>query len=221
MTLLQERSLPLNARIAAGRSVIRPISRLRFEVTDRDAFDQCIRLVVSWMNSTPRGTNGPRSGISLPREAFTGDAFNISDEFGANPTRAVRLDAMDGAIWAARLDYPDPNNPCTWVSEFYVKRTTAQPVEFGAQLTCIMRGDCPPFDITRPNIVREIIGELSAEADGRQLADRAETVGPAEIEEFVDLLQAPDRRLPIIAVSEDEFGNKIKGLSLSIRLNYI
>lgn len=160
-------------------------------------------------NEPPKGTRGPRSGISLPAEAFAGKAFNISDVFGANPARAVRLDAADGAIWAARLDYPDPTYPRTWVSEFYVKRVAARPVEFGTQLTCVMRGDCPPFDITRPNIVRNLIGRFSCEADGRQLTDSAEIIDRHDIDDFIHLLESPERKLPIIAVSEDECGNRL------------
>ncbi len=208
MTAISDALAPLRARMDAGRSIIRPISRVRFDITDRNAFDRIISLVADWMEERPKPAPHPRSGVRLPVEARAGQAFDITDEFGANPARAVRLDAKDGAIWAARLDFPDPQFSRTWVSEFYVKRVGAQPVEFGTQLTCVIRGECPPFDVTRPNIVRTIIRNLSAEADGRQLNDAAETIGPGEVPELVDLLQSRERRLPIVVISDNEAGER-------------
>jgi hypothetical protein len=121
---------------------------------------------------------------------------------GANPTKAVRISASDGDIWAARLDFPDPENPRTWVTEFFAEHRKGHLSRFGTQLTCVIRGNSPPFDFTRPTVVRRILDNLSAEADSWQLTNSAHKVEASDVLDFVNLLYLPGRRLPVIAISE-------------------
>ena len=174
---------PLRARMEAQRIAIRPVSRVWFELSDKAAFEQCIDLCLKWME--------PRSRVKFPAAAWRGQTFDVTDVLGANPSKAVRIEASDGAIWAARLDWPDPLQPRTWVSEFFVERRQGHLSRFGAQLTCVLRGDCPPYDISRPTVVRHVLERLSAEADGWALADTATKVDPSEIGSLEELLYAP------------------------------
>ncbi len=153
------------------------------------------------MGEAPRRGQRPRSGINLPGEAGKGESFDISDVLGANPAKALRLEASDGALWTARLDFPDPDYPRTWVSEFFVERRVGQKVRFGAQLTCVMRNECPPFEPTRPRLVQKILESLSCEADNRSLSDKITTTTQRDVPEFLELLYRPDRRLPVIVCS--------------------
>jgi len=173
-------------------------------LTDTAAFERSIGLAVEWMSQFPKGSGQPRSGVTLPPQAAAGQTFDITDELGANPTKAVRLEADDGVLWAARLDWPDPQVPRTWVSEFFVEARSGHMVRFGAQLTCVRRGDTPPFDTTRPSVVQRVLETLSAEADGRQLTDTVELSEVADVGEIVDLLYANGRRLPVVVISEPE-----------------
>lgn len=182
----------------AKRVAIRPVSRVSFELTDKAAFEQCIDLCLKWME--------PRSQVKLPAEAWQGRTFDVTDVLGANPSKAVRIEASDGAIWAARLDWPDPLQPRTWVSEFFSERRQGHLSRFGAQLTCVLRGECPPYDVSRPTVVRHILERLSAEADGWALADTATKVDATDVGFLEELLYAPSRRLPIVAVSEADDG---------------
>lgn len=195
-TVFSERLAPLRARMQTQRATIRPVSRVWFELSDKVAFDRCIELCMKWM--------APRSQATLPAEAWKGNAFDVTDVLGANPTKAVRINAADGALWSARLDWPDPTSPRTWVSEFFTERRKGQLSRFGAQLTCVIRGESPPFDFTRPTVVRHVLETLSAEADGWALPDAATNLGKSEIADFVKLLYEPSRRLPVIAISENE-----------------
>ncbi|MBN9554362.1 MAG: hypothetical protein J0H61_06785, partial [Alphaproteobacteria bacterium] len=197
-TILSEQLAPLRARLAGGRTAVRPVSRVSFEVSDKAAFARCIELSNKWMAS--------RAQVQLPAEAWAGKSFDITDILGANPTRAVGIEAVDGSVWAARLDWPDPNYPRTWVSEFFTEHRLGEMTRFGAQLTCVIRGDAPSYDITRPTLVRHILEALAAECDGWTLTDHAKALSMAELSEFAELLYNPDRKLPIIAVSGDENG---------------
>ena len=188
------------------RSPVQAVSRVWFDLSDTDAFDQCVAQSVNWMAERPKGSGQPRSGVPLPDEAWKAEAFDVTDELGANPSKAVRLVASDGVLWAARLDWPDPTCPRSWVSEFFVEKRHGQMARFGAQLTCVRRGECPPFDITRPTVIQRVLENLSAEADGRPLADQVEPLDRSEIGELVELLYREDRRLPVVVITEGEDG---------------
>ena len=198
---------PLNAQFERQRAAIRPVSRVWFNLSDKLAFDRCIQMSLDWMEETPRFRNGLRSGIKLPIEAWRGNSFDVTDVLGANPAKAVELDASDGALWAARLDWPDPQFPRTWVSEFFAERRVGHLARFGAQLTCVVRGECPQFDITRPNVVSQVLQQLSAEADGRELTEAVDRTERHEVSDLVDFLYEPNRRLPALVISETEFGS--------------
>ncbi|MEH2489418.1 hypothetical protein [Bradyrhizobium sp. AZCC 2230] len=192
--VFSERLAPLRARLQGQRPVIRPVSRVRFELTDKSAFEVCIDLSLKWMTG--------RAQAKLPAAAWRGESFDVTDVLGANPTKAVRISASDGDIWAARLDFPDPENPRTWVTEFFAEHRKGHLSRFGTQLTCVVRGESPPFDFTRPTLVRHILDDLSAEADGWQLTNSALKIEASDVLDFVNLLYLPNRRLPVIAISE-------------------
>lgn len=197
-TVLAEKLAPLRARLESQRTAVRPVSRVWFELSDKAAFDQCIRLSLKWMES--------RAQVKLPPEAMRGGTFDVTDVLGANPAKAVRVEGNDGAIWAARLDWPDPTYPRTWVSEFFSERRVGHLSRFGAQLTCVLRGECPPYDVTRPTVVRHVLETLSAEADGWPLGDTISRLEKSEIHSLEELLYDPTRRLPVVVISESEDG---------------
>lgn len=197
-TVLAERLAPLRARLEKQRAAIQPVSRIWFDLTDKTAFEQCIELSLKWME--------PRAEVKLSADAWRGNNFDVTEVLGANPAKAVRIDASDGAIWAARLDWPDPKYPRTWVSEFFAERRKGALSRFGAQLTCVIRGECPDFDISRPTVVRHVLEKMSADGDGWSLMDTATKLEKTDISSLEELLYDRNRRLPIIAISEEETG---------------
>jgi hypothetical protein len=58
------------------------------------------------------------------------------------------------------------------------------------------------FDVRRPRLLSDWIGELQVIADGRRLAEQALNYGQNDGPALVELLQRPERRLPVIAVSK-------------------
>lgn len=191
-----EKLAPLRARMERHRATVRPVSRVWFELSDKAAFETCIELSLRWME--------PRAQVRFSSEAWGGASFDVTDVLGANPAKAIRVDAKDGAIWVARLDFPDPECPRTWVSEFFSERRNGELSRFGAQLTCVVRGESPNYDVTRPTVVRNILDKLSAEADGWSLSNAAYKIDVSEISSFEELLYNSSRRLPVIAISESE-----------------
>lgn len=198
MGAFSESLAPLRAKMARRYSAVRPVSRVWFELTDKAAFEQCVQLCLKWME--------PRSQVKFSPEAWSGKSFDVTDVLGANPAKAIRVDATDGAIWVARLDFPDPRQPRTWISEFFTEQRMGALCRFGAQLTCVIREEFSSYDITRPTVVRHVLENLSAEADSWPLADTAIDVDSADVTSFEELLYNPTRRLPVIAISESEDG---------------
>lgn len=194
------------------KSTVVPITRISFYLTDKNAFQEVIGLCVSWMAS--------KSGVSLPKEAFEGKSFDVSENFGANPCKAILVEEQGSVVWAARLDHPDDTIlHRTWVAEFFASRSPGAMAKFGVQLTRVSRGENPFIPMTRPKVVREILTKLSAEADGWALLERPTTLRRHDISAFEDLLYDPDRRLPVIAASENESGQSVVNLNrVAVRL---
>jgi hypothetical protein len=190
---------PASARSTGKGAEIRPVSRVWFELSDKIAFDKCIQLSLEWM--------AERARTALPREAWDGETFDVTDILGANPTKGARINATDGALWVGRLDFPDPQYPRVWVTEFFAQKQIGQLTRFGSQLTCVLRGDSAPYDVSRPNIVSRVLETLSAEADGRELSETPDKLIEHDIDSLVTLLYQPERRLPVVLVSENEDGN--------------
>lgn len=163
-----------------------PVSRLVFELTDTNAFDQAIEHCVHWL--------APKTRVGIPPTAERGAPFDLSDQYGANPCRAVRIDAQDGCVWSARLDEAD-NEGRTWIVELYVEHWIGRMARFGAQLICVNRST-EPFSVSRPSVVRDILSELSAEADGWALTEAAQDVFDADA--LISLLYDENRRLPVV-----------------------
>jgi len=129
---------------------------------------------------------------------------------GANPCKAVRLEAQDGVAWAARLDHPDKEVPQRkWRTEVFVVRQQGELTKFGAQTTCISGEYSAPLYPSRPGVVRQILGNLSAQADGWELNDRVHFIDSERMDEFIDLITYSGRNLPIVAISMDEFGHTL------------
>ena len=209
-----------SARLGRSEPIrsVRPISRTSFELTDVKAFELAVAACVDWM--------APKAGGRLPTSARAGDPFDLEEQYQANPCRATRLDAIDGSIWAARLDErveasSDGNNPPRiWVTEMFVERRMGQMVRFGAQLSCVGRPDDRGYELTRPRLVLDVLEKLSAEADGIALRDAPTIIDLADVDELEALLYDPARRLPVLVATRDEYGRSlVDPISISRRLS--
>lgn len=186
-------------------TILRPVSLVHFDLTDRNAFDKCIYESVKWLASKRRC-----HGI-IPDSGFNGAPFNISEQLGANPTRAVRVEhGAHDAIWSARQNFPDIHIPQrNWVTEITVVKTLGS-VSFGARLTNITRGEDAPYTHSIPGVALQILSLLSTEKDGFPLSEKFLPV--SDLGDFCALIENKDRTLPVIAVSQASDGGVIPNL---------
>lgn len=167
-----------------------------------------VSLSVKWMSQ--------RAEVPLPTDALTAKTFDVSDQLGANPCKAIRIDNSGETIWAGRLDHPDKNIfGRTWVTEIFVRKEIKSLTRFGAQLTCVNKHYDVPFAFTRPNFVRDVLSNLSAEEDGWQILEEPTLLENHDASRFEELIYSPSRRLPVIVAAETGKG------SLSIDLNKV
>lgn len=178
--------------------VIHPVSRAAFYITGSDAFRQAIREAVVWMSK--------RNG-EIPPSALDGEPFKVGT--GAQyAAEAVDLDQGDARLWAAMLE--DRREQAAlgriWLTEITI-RQNGPSTAFGARLTQTVRGAQAPFQASRPGCVRQVLSRLSAVADGQSLSDEPRAIeSDDDIAAFHALLLDRQRRLPVVAVSETDFG---------------
>lgn len=180
----------------APRHRVFPIFRASFVLTDRHAFDRAVEICRDWISLKGGG------GLQFP-DGEPGD-FTAPDCKGAVRTVAYE----DGRIWAARLeDLRETGAGRNWTTDLFVEARGGSLVRFGAELVLRSSGlDGERFSPSRPRVVRDVLAALSAEADGVPLADSAEAVDEAALDDFIKLLVKENRRLPIVAISRDEIG---------------
>lgn len=194
---------------------VRPVSRIRFSLTDTKAFENSAQFAVDWLAS--------KVGGDLPDEARALDSFDTRGEHGLHPCHAVRLDDRTGSIWAARIDEPGSNPRVgeTWSTELFIERPVRGLVRFGAQLMVRRPTGSPDLRPSRPRLVYDLLRTLSAEADDEAISDTA--VGLTTHDDaglLARLIYRPWRRLPIVVVSTDYEGRAQLNLhQLGVRLS--
>lgn len=176
----------------------RPVARTSFILSDRNAFEEAANLCLEWMSET--------AGADLPAEALALQSFDLTETTKGTGS-AIRLDDEQGSIWAAQLHFlGDPTPERVWSTDLFVERRHGSLVRFGAQLICECGVADPGFEHSRPRIVKAILSELAAEADGVELRESVTDVEDRDVEAFAELIYRPDRRLPVLLVSTDERG---------------
>lgn len=194
---LRQQLAPIATKLREGRAVIRPVSQvlLRLKPLEgQDRFNATIDQILRWVNS--------RAGRQLPAAAWQRQTFELSD-IGSQRTAAVAM--AEPRFWAARLDDADKNVPMrTWVTEIGVGEADGD-VLFGARLVCATRGEDVPFDRSVPGFVRNVMQSGAVWIDSRPLSTQPIFVNDeAGVDDLVDLLEDPRRRVPVLVFSLSE-----------------
>lgn len=201
MSQLSEALGALIEQPATPATQIRPVSRISFSLTDKNAFEKSARFAVDWLEA--------KVGGALPDEAKALSSFDTRGLKGLYPCHAVRLDDHTGSIWAARIDEPGskPSAGETWSTEMFVEKPVGGLVRFGAQLMVRRPANSPDLRPSRPNVVPKLLATLSGEADGEAIGDSpVALMSHDDADTLANLIYRPGRRLPIVAVSTDEWG---------------
>lgn len=191
----------LLARSATPTTQIRPVSRVTFSLTDKNAFETSAQSAVEWLAA--------KVGGDLPEAARALANFDTHGIDGLHPCHAVRLDDRTGSIWAARIDEPGSNPKAgeIWSTELFVERPAGGLVRFGAQLMTRRPAGSPDLRPSRPRLVHDLLRTHSGEADGEGISDAV--VGLTTHEDadvLARLIYRPRRRLPIVVLAADEHG---------------
>lgn len=215
MSQLSEALGALVEQPATPATLIRPVSRISFSLTDKDAFEKSAQFAVDWLAG--------KIGGALPDEARALASFDTRGSDGFYPCHAVRVDDLTGSIWAARIDEPGskPSAGETWSTEMFVERPVGGLVRFGAQLMVRRPANSPDIRPSRPRLIYDLLSTLSAEADGEAIADApANLTTHDDADTLAKLIYRPKRRLPVVVVSTDYDGwSQVNLHQLGVRLS--
>jgi hypothetical protein len=196
-------------------TLVLPVSRISFSLTDTNAFEKSAQFAVDWLAG--------KAGGNLPAAAHALESFDTLGANGLHPCHAARLDDHAGSIWAARIDEPGSNPQAgeIWSTELFVERPVGDLVRFGAQLMVRRPVHSTDLKLSRPRLVYDLLRTLSAETDGEPITDapiRLSTHNDANL--LAKLIYRPRRRLPIVVVSTDLHGREQLSLhQLGVRLS--
>lgn len=199
---------------AGSGNSLRPVSRISFNLTDKDAFERAAQFAVRWL--------AEKAGGDLPEQARQLQSFDTRGLNGYHPCHVVRIDDRDGSVWAARIDEPGSKREAgeTWSTEIFVEGGPRRLVRFGAQLTSRRPASIEPLRLSRPRLVHDLLRELSAEEDDEPLNETVVKAGLQDAEWFAGLVTRAQRRMPVVAVSTDElWRGRIDLRLLAVRLS--
>lgn len=145
-----------------------------------------------------------KSGGTLPKEAWDGQSFDLL--LGGRTTLGARVEDDGADLWALRNDDPDKEVPGrAWTTEVVLGRAAAGETLLSLRLMLTTGEEEPDITPAVPGMIVRLaearglrVGPFAAEAKPRGIATAN------DLEELVAMLEAPERRLPIIALSGDE-----------------
>lgn len=174
-------------------AIIRSVSSVAFSIGGANPFERAVQAAADWMR---------QRNAAVPDDAGAGLAFDVGGG-GAPVARAAILSFEGGRIWSAASDYPDTTVAGrTWITEITIAENLGE-VHFGTRLLNATRGLDDPFTPSIPRLVRDIIGELPCLADGEMLSDEVRVIGSVDrLDALCELLERPNRRLPVIVLAE-------------------
>ena len=190
----EDSSRPLRPRGPGSR--VQPVSQLEVTLHRKDdhSLKKVVTSILGWIE--------PRTGSSLPKEAWRLQPFELTD-IGSQRTAAVTLDTP--RCWAARLDDADKKVARrTWSTEIYVLDNDHE-LRLGVRLVCTSHDDGPAYDRSVPGFVSQLLRQYSGRLDGYPISQTAQLIRThEEVEALATLLQDPYRTADVILVSLPE-----------------
>jgi len=181
---------PLAARVVREHQVLHVAADLS---TDDDAMDNARREILKWAQK--------RSGGRLPQEAMAGNSFELLAA-GRNSS-AVKVDLPEIHAWALRQEDPDKTVAGRiWTSEAILWRTPDRPPRFAARLVVVSGESELDIVPAAPGYIQQLTDQVGLTSGGHPLATRPWYIGDNDAQDaFLDLLEDPKRRLPVVVVS--------------------
>lgn len=175
---------------AAERDVLRVVARL----PSREALETARGVVLDWAEA--------KAGRRLPPEARAGETFE--DPFGGRTMRAERFKTADADLWSFRVEDPDAAVPGrSWTTEVTIGGAADDPMPIAA--VRLLVGGQAMEDIVPavPRLVGDLAQRPGLICNGAGLVALRRLSGDVDLDGLFDLLERPERQLPVIVVSND------------------
>jgi len=174
-------------------------AKIRTNGTVDETYRNVIRLIIDWVRKTGKAPRG------IPKHADTGEGFSIEV-----PGQSIECQSLpEKHLWSLRLVHPDApfnDKPAvpgrTWQTDICLTESSSE-LNFGIKLVC----SSLPYaneDVTfsRPRIVLDLAAKFSLYEQLPISAVPWTPSTPEDAQKLVEKLLDPQRRLPIVAVSE-------------------
>jgi hypothetical protein len=145
-----------------------------------------------------------RCGRKLPKRAWQGESFDFIA--AGRTTLGTRLATKAADLWALRGDDPDKNVAGrVWTTEVAIGWQQGQAPSLSLRLLVASREEEPEFDPAVPGLLLQIAEQSRLLAGGFALSATPWRIGSEEdLGKLINMLEAPERRLPIFVASGDE-----------------
>lgn len=160
------------------------------------AMDRARREVLAWAQK--------RCGGQLPKAAWEGQGFDFLA--GGRTTLGVRLLEEGTDLWALRGDDPDKTIAGrTWTTEVVTGRGADGVPRLSLRLLVSTGEDELRIDPHVPGLLQQVAKHCGLRVGGYDAAPGALHVQSADdFDQFIAMLESPERRLPIFVASGDE-----------------
>lgn len=177
----------------AERDVLRVVARL----PDRDELGTARGVVLDWAEK--------KAGRKLPPEACAGETFE--NPFSGRTMCAERFQTKDVDLWSFRAEDPDAAVPGrVWTTEVTIGGEVEDPSPIVA-IRLIVGGQATEGIVPAvPRLVGELAQRPGLIRNGAELVALRFPSSDRAPDDLFDLLERPERQLPVIALSRDESG---------------
>lgn len=189
---------PLHAKMPKAvqeREILRVVALLE-GIDPVAVMKQAQREILIWAQN--------RSGGQLPETAWGGLPFEYFS--GGRTTLVARIPGDDIELWALRGDDPDKEVPGRiWTTEVTLGRTKGTAPQLALRLIVSSSELDLSINPHVPGLVQQIAAKCGLRSGPYPLDAMASVIeSEGDVAELIDMLEAPDRKLPILVVSGDE-----------------
>jgi len=168
------------------------VLRVEFDLYETPTvFEQAASILETWANVKCKP-----SGVVIPVDTneFSFSADSLGVEF-----------ARTDDAWALCLEHPDSSSRAggrSWVCEIALERRIGV-TRFSTRLSYRQPINGPVPAPRAPKYIADLVRNVGA-VDHQILEGRPQPIGAGDVSTLIDLLESKSRRLPIIAISNDE-----------------
>jgi len=171
------------------------VCRLQFDLPNIAAADTSRDIILKWAER--------KTDKTFSKDAWSFESFESLS--GGRSTLVSTIKTDNVSIWALRNEVSDDNVATrVWSTEIVIGQTDGENPRMSVRLLAHSKEEYLPIKISVPGFVLEIFRKVGLTSDITSISMEPKSVDTLEkFSLFIELLQNPSRKLPIIAITLD------------------